>query len=650
MSSRSQGKPRTIRRRHRLSALVGVLALMASLFAVVGLNAAPAGASHYRANQLTWIQHSGNEVEFDYTGSWRCTFFYFPCSSASVGDTFNPGFLDLGDGTSVAIQAEVTSVDVTNDVISGDFHLDHTYATAGPFTVSEDNCCRLSGPQHINNPDGSVRLESIVNLNETSASPVSSIAPIVDCALNAVCSFSVPAIDPDGQALRWRFATAAESGVVYQPGPPQATNAAAINPTTGVYTWNTAGASLSATGSTFYSTQVVVENLNSAGTVISKTPVDFFIRLGSNSTNQQPVFVTPTPADGSTISVNLGDPVSFDVKATDPDASDTVTLGMLGKPAAATYTTVSGNPATGTFTWTPTALGQTILTITAQDPQGLGATPRSIIINVTNTPPPNKPPVVNAGPDVSTASGTPVALNGSASDPDGDALTLAWTVSGSSCTVTPTNTAVASITCTDPGTYTATLTASDGINPPVSDSATVTVTSVPPVDRTPPTCALVSASSSGISVKVVDTGSGLATIKATKTKNATTSIPAFTAGTTTAQIVTASKIKLGEGASVEFTATDVAGNTTVCDPVTATLSAGQTHVFAGVPGAEHYLSISEAGGVAAVAVDVNGVSQVLWSPDGKTVDLGSLAASNTISVRVLGEAGSSASIMIWDGK
>ena len=151
-------------------------------------------------------------------------------------------------------------------------------------------------------------------------------------------------------------------------------------------------------------------------------------------------------------------------------------------------------------------------------------------------------------------------------------------------------------------------------------------------------------------MKVVDTGSGLATIKATKTKNATTSIPAFTAGTTTAQIVTASKIKLGEGASVEFTATDVAGNTTVCDPVTATLSAGQTHVFAGVPGAEHYLSISEAGGVAAVAVDVNGVSQVLWSPDGKTVDLGSLAASNTISVRVLGEAGSSASIMIWDGK
>ncbi len=261
----------------------------------------------------------------------------------------------------------------------------------------------------------------------------------------------------------------------------------------------------------------------------------------------------------------------------------------------------------------------------------------------------NKPPVVNAGPDVSTAPNTAVALNGSASDPENDPLTLKWTVSGSGCVITPDTAAVASVTCTTPGTYTATLTASDGKNPPVSDSATVTVTS-PVTDKTPPVCALVSASSSGISVRVGDSGSGLATVNATKTKNATTSIPAFTPGTTSDVIVTASKIKLGEGASVEFTATDKAGNVTICDPVTATLSAGQSHVFSGVPAAEHYLSISDAAGVSAVAVDVNGVTSVIWNPDGQTVDLGALGASNTISIRVLGAAGSSAAVMIWDGQ
>jgi hypothetical protein len=620
-----------------------VIALCASLLAVVGLQASPAAASHYRANQLNWTLHSGNEVEFDYSGSWRCTFFYSPCSSASIGDTFFPSTLFFGDGSSASIEAEITSIDITNDVVSGDFHVHHTYATKGPYTAYESNCCRLSSPQHINNPDGSSRVETLVDLNGNTASPVSSLAPIVDCALNAPCSFAVPAFDPDGGGLRWRFSTSAESGLTYQPGPPQATNAATINATTGVYSWNTTGATLSPTGSTFYSTQVMVENVNQAGAVVSKTPVDFFIRLGSNSTNKQPVFVTPTPNDGSVINVNLGSTTTFDVKATDPDTGDVVTLGMLGKPADATYVTTNGNPASGTFTWTPTALGQTILTLTAQDPQGLGATPRSVIINVTTG---NGAPTVDAGPPVSTTPNVAGQLIGSASDPDNDPLTLSWTTSDPACTVTPANAAVATVTCTKAGTFTATLTASDGTHS-VSDTTTVAVQGG---DKTPPVCALVSASSTGISVKVGDSGSGLATVVASQYKNATVNVPAFQQGTTTDQIVTATKIKLTEKASVELTLTDVAGNRTVCDPVTAKISAGETKTFTGVPAAEHLLTVSEAGGVAAVAVEINGAEQVIWSPDGRTVDLGSFAGDYTIRIRVLGAAGTSASIMLWDGQ
>ena len=113
----------------------------------------------------------------------------------------------------------------------------------------------------------------------------------------------MPAADPDGQGLNWRFATDAEAsggvGGFTQPA------GATINASNGLYQWNTTGAVLAPSGPTYYSTQVIVENVV-AGVVVSKTPVDFFIRLGSGSTNQQPVFVAPTPADGSVITGNVG--------------------------------------------------------------------------------------------------------------------------------------------------------------------------------------------------------------------------------------------------------------------------------------------------------------------------------------------------------
>ena len=56
----------------------------------------------------------------------------------------------------------------------------------------------------------------------------------------------------------------------------------------------------------------------------------------------------------------------------------------MNKPAAATFTPVPGNPATATFSWTPTAAGTTIVNLTAQDQNGLGALTRAITINVAN--------------------------------------------------------------------------------------------------------------------------------------------------------------------------------------------------------------------------------------------------------------------------
>jgi hypothetical protein len=86
----------------------------------------------------------------------------------------------------------------------------------------------------------------------------------------------------------------------------------------------------------------------------------------------------------------------------------------------------------------------------------------------------NAPPVVDAGPDVMTAVGVPVLLNGSVTDPD-DTPTAHWATGNPNCTFGDENSAVTTITCTSGGIIAATLTGSDGVSMPVSDTALVTV-------------------------------------------------------------------------------------------------------------------------------------------------------------------------------
>jgi hypothetical protein len=104
------------------------------------------------------------------------------------------------------------------------------------------------------------------------------------------------------------------------------------------------------------------------------------------------------------------------------------------------------------------------------------------------------PPSVDAGGAVSGNEGSAIALNGTVSDPDGDTVTTLWTYApfsgvdlGATCSFADATAVDTTITCTDDGIYTATLTGDDGSNPPVSDSTTVTVANVAPtVDITAP--------------------------------------------------------------------------------------------------------------------------------------------------------------------
>ncbi|HYN93761.1 MAG TPA: hypothetical protein VES42_07910 [Pilimelia sp.] len=99
----------------------------------------------------------------------------------------------------------------------------------------------------------------------------------------------------------------------------------------------------------------------------------------------------------------------------------------------------------------------------------------------------NLPPIVGAGPDVAGEEGAPVALGGTASDPESGTPNVRWSYravqnvdAGATCAFGNTSSAGTSVTCTDDGVFEVTITGSDGVNAAVSDSALVTLSNVAP--------------------------------------------------------------------------------------------------------------------------------------------------------------------------
>lgn len=180
-----------------------------------------------------------------------------------------------------------------------------------------------------------------------------------------------------------------------------------------------------------------------------------------------------------------------------------------------------------------------------------------------------------------------------------------------------------------------------------TSTSTTTSTTVAP-DRTPPTCVL-SASLVGppkaIQITVGDTGSGLKSIVVTTSTNATTPVPAFTVGTTSPTVVTATKINQKLASTIALRVTDVAGNVTNCDPTLTTLSGNGSQTVSGVDAVEHYVTVGTSG--LAVTVTVNGHA---FSAGNGTLDVASAMTAGTGNTIVLSGSGSgSASVLIWDG-
>lgn len=262
---------------------------ISALLACLGLAlviAPSAWATHNRATQLTWSKGAGaSEVDLTIQFVARRSYYGAP----NEGDVISDPVLNFGDGQSVAPSLTVIAVD--DDIIYTEGHVSHTYFSSGPFTATMGSCCRLQPSSgHVNNSELSYSVHTLVDFIHASSSPRIAVAPIVFCHTATVCSFAFAGSGADpGNHFRWRFATPTEAGdtAFVQPGPPQAPNAATVDPVLGRYTWDTTGATVNGPGlPTYYSTQVVVEEVNSQEQTVSDSAADFFIALDDDHIQQ----------------------------------------------------------------------------------------------------------------------------------------------------------------------------------------------------------------------------------------------------------------------------------------------------------------------------------------------------------------------------
>ncbi len=186
-------------------------------------------------------------------------------------------------------------------------------------------------------------------------------------------------------------------------------------------------------------------------------------------------FTSGTIQNPGTATIN-GDPTP-NTAAIGP--ADTFTLGQPGPFPPGTLVTpdVSVNATAG-------AVGSSItinalrLTTTARinnsfDAQVTCDIPQDTVITIPVVSP-VPPPVVDAGPNAAGTVASPIALHGSVSS-SVSGTTSVWSAFGTPCRFSSTANPDTTITCSHAGTYTASLTANDGLNPPVTDTVAVTV-------------------------------------------------------------------------------------------------------------------------------------------------------------------------------
>ena len=269
--------------------------------------------------------------------------------------------------------------------------------------------------------------------------------------------FAGVASDPDGDAVTvvWSFGDGSTSTL----------------PAPGTHAWTTAG------------TYTVTLTATDAHGLADPTPDTRTVTV--TAANSPPDGTITTPAGN--VAAQPGEAVGFAGSASDPDGDAVTVVWSFGDGSTSTLL------APGTHAWA--TAGTYTVTLTATDAHGLAdPTPdtRTVTVTAANSPPDGT--ITTPAGNVAAQPGEAVSFAGSASDPDGDAVTVVWSFGDGS---TSTLLAPGTHAWTTAGTYTVTLTATDahGLADPTPDTRTVTVTD--PQPEPSPTTGVVAAVAAG---------------------------------------------------------------------------------------------------------------------------------------------------------
>jgi PKD repeat protein len=280
--------------------------------------------------------------------------------------------------------------------------------------------------------------------NQAPNATITAPAADVTIAPGASVSFAGTATDPEGSAVTvlWDFGDGSTSTMLVP----------------GAHTFATAG------------TYVVRLTATDAQGLADPTPATRTITVQAATANRAPDATITAPA--ANVTIVSGQSVSFAGTATDPDGNPVTVLWSFGDGSNSTAL-VPGAHSFG-------AAGVYTVTLTATDSLGLvDPTPATRTVTVTavgvNAPPTG---VITAPTgNVTIAAGASVSFTGTATDPDGNPVTVLWAFGDGS---TSTALSPGSHTYVAAGTYTVRFTATDslGLADPAPPTRTITVTPV----------------------------------------------------------------------------------------------------------------------------------------------------------------------------
>ncbi len=303
--------------------------------------------------------------------------------------TINVTAVDPDLDAITSLTADVSALPAGNNAVftpnanknAGTFIWTPTFAdSGGPWRVVFVGSNALTG-----------RDTSLITVANVDRAPVVTAPATQTTAENSTLTFSITAVDPDGDPISSLTASGLPAGATFTADPGKASGTFAWTPT-----FNDGGGPYNVS---FSATNVLV---GTSVTAVTVTNVD-----------RPPVVTAPAQA-----AATEGQPLSVAVTATDPDGQTILSLTATGLPPGATFTP-NGSRTAGVLDWTPgfdAAPGPDTVRFVATNSLSGSAATAIVIANV------DRAPVVTAATSVMASVGQQLVLTISAADPDGEAI------------------------------------------------------------------------------------------------------------------------------------------------------------------------------------------------------------------------------------